>query len=63
MTIKNLYTMIHLFYQSIYKGIMMLGSLQCALDNYFIKDVKNFVGVSSGSMICYLLCIGIPQQK
>ena len=45
------------------KGIMMLGSLQCALDNYFIKDVKNFVGVSSGSMICYLLCIGYTPTE
>ena len=40
------------------KGLLTLGALQYAKDSYFIKNIKTFVGVSSGAMICYLLSIG-----
>lgn len=40
------------------KGLLLLGSIQCAMDNLLLKDVVNFVGTSAGSMISYLLAIG-----
>ena len=40
------------------KGIVLLGALQYAIDNYLLKNVTNYIGTSSGSMICYLLIIG-----
>ena len=40
------------------KGILILGSLQLLQDQHLINNVSNFIGTSSGSMICYLLCIG-----
>lgn len=40
------------------KGLMIIGAVQCAYDNYLLKDLKNFVGTSAGSIFCYLLAIG-----
>jgi len=40
------------------KGIVILGSLQCAFDKYLLANISNYIGTSSGSMICYLLAIG-----
>jgi predicted acylesterase/phospholipase RssA len=40
------------------KGIMIIGAVQCAYDNYLLKDLKNFIGTSVGSIFCYLLAIG-----
>lgn len=40
------------------KGMITLGAIQYAVDNYLLKHVKNYIGTSSGSMICYLLAIG-----
>jgi predicted acylesterase/phospholipase RssA len=40
------------------KGIMILGALQYASDNYLLKDIKNYIGTSAGAMIGYLLAIG-----
>ena len=40
------------------KGLMILGALQFAKDSYFIKNINTFIGVSCGSIICYLLAIG-----
>lgn len=40
------------------KGIIMLGSLQYALDNNYLSNIKNYIGTSVGSIICYLLAIG-----
>ena len=40
------------------KGITFLGALQYLYDNSLLKDVKTFVGTSSGAMISYLLIIG-----
>jgi predicted patatin/cPLA2 family phospholipase len=40
------------------KGFSILGGLQCAIDNGYLKDVKTYIGTSVGSMICYLLAIG-----
>ena len=40
------------------KGLITLGSVQYAYDNFLLKDIKTYVGTSSGAMICYLLAIG-----
>jgi NTE family protein len=40
------------------KGIMTLGALQYLYDNFLLKNIKNYLGTSAGSMICYLLAIG-----
>jgi len=40
------------------KGLVTLGAIQCACDNFLIKNIKTYVGTSSGSIICYLLAIG-----
>jgi len=40
------------------KGIVLLGGLQYAYDNCFLKNVTNYIGTSAGSIICYLLAIG-----
>ena len=40
------------------KGIIILGALQFLYDEFYLKDVKNFIGTSSGAIICFLLAIG-----
>jgi predicted acylesterase/phospholipase RssA len=40
------------------KGFCLLGGVQSAYDLGYLKNVKNYVGTSAGSMICYLLAIG-----
>jgi predicted acylesterase/phospholipase RssA len=40
------------------KAFATLGAIQYAFDNYLFKNLTNYVGTSSGSMICYLLAIG-----
>lgn len=40
------------------KGILILGSLQYLTDNFYLSEVKNFIGTSSGAIICFLLSIG-----
>lgn len=40
------------------KGILILGALQCAYDNFLLQNIKTYIGTSAGSMICYLLSIG-----
>ena len=40
------------------KGIIILGALQYAYDNFLLKKVETYIGTSVGSMICYLLAIG-----
>ena len=40
------------------KGLTILGALQYCYDNFLLTDIVNYVGTSSGSMICYLLAIG-----
>ena len=40
------------------KGFAILGALQYAYDNSWLKNVTTYIGTSVGSMICYLLCIG-----
>jgi len=39
-------------------GIVTLGCLQYSYDNYFLNKVQNYIGTSSGAIICYLLIIG-----
>lgn len=40
------------------RGIMLLGALQYAIDNYLLTDIKTYIGTSIGSIIGYLLAIG-----
>lgn len=40
------------------KGLMTLGALQYAFDNYLLKNIKTYIGCSAGVMIGYLLAIG-----
>lgn len=40
------------------KGIVTLGAIQYAYDNFLLKNLQTYIGTSSGSMICYLLAIG-----
>ena len=40
------------------KGILTLGALQYMADNFISKNIINYVGTSSGAIICYLLIIG-----
>ena len=40
------------------KGIIILGALQYLADNFYLSEVKNFIGTSSGAIICFLLSIG-----
>ena len=40
------------------KGIIILGALQYAYDNFLLNKVTNYIGTSIGAIICYLLAIG-----
>ena len=40
------------------KGICSLGAVQWLFDNFYMDKIKNYVGTSVGSIICYLLIIG-----
>lgn len=40
------------------KGFITLGAVQYAFDNNLLNNLQTYIGTSSGSMICYLLCIG-----
>ena len=40
------------------KGILTIGALQYAYDNFLLQDITNYVGTSSGAIICFLLAIG-----
>ena len=40
------------------KGILTLGALQYAYDNFILKKINTYIGTSSGSIICFLLLIG-----
>ena len=40
------------------KGIILLGGIQYLIDNYHLKNIKNFIGTSIGSIINYLLILG-----
>ena len=33
------------------KGIIILGALQYLADNFYLSEVKNFIGTSSGAII------------
>jgi NTE family protein len=45
------------------KGILTLGALQYAYDNYMLKKINTFIGTSSGSIICFLLLIGYTPTE
>jgi|688.fasta_scaffold07294_13 predicted acylesterase/phospholipase RssA len=40
------------------KSLVTLGALQYVYDNYLHRNIKYYIGTSSGAMICYLLIIG-----
>jgi predicted patatin/cPLA2 family phospholipase len=40
------------------KGIVTLGALQYGYDFFLLNEVTNYIGTSSGAIICYLLSIG-----
>jgi predicted patatin/cPLA2 family phospholipase len=40
------------------KGILTLGALQYAYDNYLLKEIKTYIGTSAGCIISFLLIIG-----
>ena len=40
------------------KGLITLGAIQYAYDNFILKNIHIYIGTSSGAMICYLLAIG-----
>jgi len=40
------------------KGLVSLGAIQYAYDNFILNNIKTYIGTSSGAMICYLLIIG-----
>lgn len=40
------------------KGIITLGALQYAYDNFLLNKIETYIGTSAGSMTCYLLAIG-----
>ena len=40
------------------KSIVTLGAIQYVYDNYLHRNLKYYIGTSSGAMICYLLIIG-----
>jgi predicted patatin/cPLA2 family phospholipase len=40
------------------KGIVTLGAIQYACDNFLLKNLQTYIGTSSGAIICYLLAIG-----
>lgn len=40
------------------KGILILGALQYAYDNFLLNKINKYIGTSVGSIICFLLLIG-----
>ena len=40
------------------KGFCLLGAIQALIDKGLFGGIKNFIGTSVGSIICYLICIG-----
>ena len=40
------------------KGFFLLGGVQACIDRNIFGNLKNYIGTSVGSIICYLLCIG-----
>lgn len=40
------------------KGFVLLGALQCAIDNFLLKNTNIYIGTSSGAIISYLHIIG-----
>jgi NTE family protein len=40
------------------KGIITLGALQYVYDFFLLDEITNYIGTSSGAIVCYLLIIG-----
>lgn len=40
------------------KGLSMLGAVQWLVDNNYLYGIKNYIGTSVGTLICYLVMIG-----
>jgi predicted acylesterase/phospholipase RssA len=45
------------------KGLIILGALQYLVDNFYLNEVKNFIGTSSGALICFLMAIGYSPME
>jgi predicted acylesterase/phospholipase RssA len=45
------------------KGMCALGGLQCAEDNFLLRNVTTYIGTSVGAIICYLLAIGYKPSE
>lgn len=45
------------------KGFCLLGGLQCAIDNGYLKNIDNYIGTSIGAIICYLIAIGYTPME
>ncbi len=45
------------------KGIITLGALQYAKDQFLLQNVNKYVGTSIGAIICYLLAIGYTPME
>lgn len=46
-----------------YKGYIHLGVLNVLLGEYNVEDIKVFAGTSIGSLICFLICLGLEPIK
>lgn len=45
------------------KGLITLGALQYAYDNYLLSDIKIYIGTSVGAMLNFLLIIGYTPME
>ena len=45
------------------RGIITLGALQYGYDHFLLDEIRNYIGTSSGAIICYLLSIGYSQVE
>jgi predicted acylesterase/phospholipase RssA len=45
------------------RGVMVLGALQCAYDNFILSNIDTYIGTSCGALINYLLIIGFTPVE
>ena len=45
------------------KGLLALGALQYGVDNFYLDNVVNYVGTSSGAIVCYFISIGYSPNE
>jgi predicted patatin/cPLA2 family phospholipase len=44
-------------------GIFCLGGVDYAIRNHLLRDIHTYIGASSGSIMCYLYCIGYTSVE